>query len=57
MAMGISELNHLDNEVIQAGLACLILESGQIPHSFGFKLHQAVLWSHGILQSLLEGFF
>jgi hypothetical protein len=54
MAIGVCELNHPSDEAIQAGLACLILQSVQILHSFGFQPYQAVLGSQGVLRSFLE---
>jgi hypothetical protein len=47
VAIGVCEPNHLYNKVVQAGLACLILQSVQILHSFGFQPHKAIAGCHG----------
>jgi hypothetical protein len=57
MAIGFCGLNHPRDKVIQAGLACLMLQSMQILYSFGFQLHKAVHGAQGVLQCLLEGSF
>jgi len=57
MTIGIWEPNHLDNDLIQARLACLILQSVQILNSFGFQPHKAIVGSQGVLQSPTRGSF
>jgi len=47
--MVIRESNHPRDQVIEAGLACLILESTQFIDGFSFQLYQAVLWFQGVL--------
>jgi len=54
MTIGISELNHPCDKVVQAGPACFILQSAQIVYSFSFQFYQVVLRSHSVLRSLLE---